>query len=82
MTYTFMCGVVSLASVSGIPKKFLVGPMRTWDQKFTPGLMLLPFMTVHLFQFRIADVVDAKTNGGNCPGHDSSRTRYSRSLIY
>ena len=27
-------------------KKFLVDPMRTWDQKFTPGLMLLTFMTV------------------------------------
>ena len=58
MTYTFVCCVVSLASASGIPKKFLVDPMRTWDQKFTPGLMLLTFMTVHLFQFRFADVVD------------------------
>ena len=62
-----MCGVVSLASASGIPKKFLVDPMRTWDQKFTPGLMLLTFMTVHLFQFRFADVVDAKTSVKESP---------------
>ena len=32
----------------------VVGPMRTWDQKLTPGLMLLTFMTVHLFQFHFA----------------------------
>ena len=32
----------------------LVGPMRTWDQKLTPGLMLLSFMTAHLFQFHFA----------------------------
>ena len=30
---------------------------------------------IHLFQFRFADVVGAKANGGNCPGHDFSRTR-------
>ena len=32
----------------------LVGPMRTCDQKLTPGLMLPTFMTVHLFQFHFA----------------------------
>ena len=41
--------------------------MRTWDQKFTPGLMLLTFMTGHLFQFRFADVVDAKTSVKESP---------------
>ena len=29
----------------------LVGPMKTWDQELTPCLVLLAFMTVHLFQF-------------------------------
>ena len=27
---------------------------RTWDQKLSSGLMLVPFMTVHLLQFRFA----------------------------
>ena len=39
------------------------------------GVLLISFMTIHLFQFRFADVVDAKTSGGNCPCHDCSRNR-------
>ena len=45
-------------------------------------LLLLTFMTIHLIQFRFADVVDTKTSGGNCPVHDSLRNRCWRSLIY
>ena len=33
-------------------KKSLVGLKRTWDQKLSSSLMLVPFMTVHLLQFR------------------------------
>ena len=38
-----------------------------WDQELSSGLMLLTFMTVHLFQFRFADVVDAKTSVKESP---------------
>ena len=39
---------------SGIPKKFIFGLKMTSDQKLSPGLMLLPFMTAHLFQVQFA----------------------------
>ena len=44
-----------MTTPSGIPKKFLLGPKRTWDLKLSPGLMLLMFMTTHFFQFCFAD---------------------------
>ena len=37
-------GELTLAPSPGIPKKFLVGLKRTWNQKLSPGLMLLTFM--------------------------------------
>ena len=33
----------------------VVGLKRIWDQKLSSSLMLVPFMTVHLLQFRFAD---------------------------
>ena len=48
------CGS-TLTPSSRIPKKFLVGLKRTWDQKLSSSLMLLTFMTTHLFQIRFAD---------------------------
>ena len=45
-------GKLALTPSSGIPKKFLFGLKRTWDQ--SPGLVLLPFMTIHLFQLQFA----------------------------
>ena len=33
-----------MAPSSGIPKKFLVGLKRTWNQKLSHGLMFLTFM--------------------------------------
>ena len=39
---------------SGVSKKFLFGLKKTWDPKLSPGLMLLPFMTAHLFQLQFA----------------------------
>ena len=35
-------------------KKFIVGLKMAWVQELSSGLMLLTFMTVHLFQFSFA----------------------------
>ena len=43
-------GKLTLAPSSGIPKKFLINLKRTWNQKLSPGLMLLTFMNAFVRQ--------------------------------
>ena len=45
---------------SRIPKKFLVVLKRTWDETLSSGLMLVIFVTTHLFQFYFADTVHSR----------------------
>ena len=65
----------------GLPTTLEETKSRT-SPAVSPGLLSPTFMTIHISQFRFADVVDVKTSGGNCPSHDSSRNRCWRSLTH
>ena len=56
----FQHPVCRSSSSSRIPKKFLVGLKRTWDKTLSSGLMLVIFVTTHLFQFYFADTVHSR----------------------
>ena len=49
-----MSCVCTLTPSSGVPKKFLVGLERTWDQMLSCVLALFTCMITHPFQFRFA----------------------------
>ena len=50
-------------------------PPQDFESEVPSWVVVAHILGTQLFQFRFADMVDAKTSGGNCSGHDSSRTR-------